>query len=104
MAPINGGIEGEIDAAFFSLPVERRGDRGGGARPAAAAPCTTGVGAGGGRRSARWAGPEGLVGWLAAWAGRGWLGPAERPRPGGGGSRPAGPRKVAGPQGRPGRK
>jgi hypothetical protein len=55
MAPFNGGNEGELMRLFFSLPVERRGDRGGGVRPAAAAPCTPGVGAGGGRRRA-WAG------------------------------------------------
>jgi hypothetical protein len=104
MAPINGGNEGELMRLFFLFRWELRGDRGGGARPAAAAPCTPGVGAGGGRRSARGLGrPKGLVGWLAAWAGRGGLGrPAGQGR--GGGSRPAGPRKVAGPQGRPGRK
>jgi hypothetical protein len=77
MAPINGGNEGELMRLFFLFRWELRGDRGGGARPAAAAPCTPGVGAGGGRRSAR-AGPaerlSGLAGRVGrervAWAGR----------------------------------
>ena len=56
MAPINGGNEGEIDAAFFFSYGGSVGATGEAVRGRlAAAPCTPGVGAGGGRRRA-WAG------------------------------------------------
>jgi hypothetical protein len=82
MAPINGGNEGELMRFFFSsggsfgatgeaVRGRRRRRR---ARPASVREE---------EEEARGLGrPKGLVGWLAAWAGRGWLGPAGRPRPG----------------------
>jgi hypothetical protein len=48
MAPINGGNEGEIDAAIFLFRWRRQGDRGGGARPVGGG-AVHGFGAGGRR-------------------------------------------------------
>jgi hypothetical protein len=55
MAPINGGNEGELDVVFFLFRWRRRGDRGGGAKPAGGSD-VLGFGAGGRRRPvAGWA-------------------------------------------------
>jgi hypothetical protein len=74
-----GGNEGEIDAAVFLFRWERRGDQGGGARPAG----------GGAVRARRRCGRRkkacGGLGWPG---GRGpvrWARPASRPWPSGGG-------------------
>jgi hypothetical protein len=76
MAPINGGNEGEIDAAFFFSSGGSVGATGEAVRGRlAAAPCTPGVGAGGGRRRAvGWAGRKakaGGEGEQAGWAEKG---------------------------------
>jgi hypothetical protein len=79
-----GGNEGELDAAIFLFRVRRRGDRGGGARPASGG-AMLGFGAGGRRQLvADWAV---MVGWAgreaeAQWGRGGKIGRLEKKRMG----------------------